>query len=114
MMPIEKEILPGTTRLVPMSDHDQRFKGLLREFFADFFRLFFAAWAERLDFTRVEWLDKEVFPEPPQGKRRFLDLVAKIATRQVVPSQRPGQNDSWIALIHIDIEHADTVAPFRP
>ncbi len=97
-----------------MSDHDQRFKTLLREFFAEFFLLFFAAWAERFNFTQIEWLDKEVFPEPPQGKRRFLDLVAKIATRQGVAGQRPGQQDSWIALIHVEIEHADTVAPLRP
>ena len=32
-----------------MCDHDQRFKTLLKEFFADFLRLFFAPWAERLD-----------------------------------------------------------------
>src|SRR5437016_14186823 len=106
MLPNGKAGLPGTTRNVPMADHDQRFKTLLREFFADFFYLFFAAWADRFDFSQIEWLDKEVFPEPPQGKRRFLDLVAKIATRQVVPGQRPGQQDSWIALIHVEIEHA--------
>src|SRR5712692_6379190 len=113
-MPNEARKLPGSARIKPMSDHDQRFKALLQEFFAEFFHLFFAAWAERFDFTHIEWLDKEVFPEPPQGKRRFLDLVAKVATKQVVPGQRPGQKDSWIALIHIEIEHADSAAPLRP
>jgi hypothetical protein len=102
------------TREKPMSDHDQRFKTVLRVFFPEFFRLFFATWAERFDFTQIEWLDKEMFPEPPQGTRRFLDVVAKVATRQVVPSQRPGQKDNWIALIHVEIEHDDTVARLRP
>jgi hypothetical protein len=38
-------------------DHDQRFKVLIREFFADFMRLFFATWASRFDFTEIDWLD---------------------------------------------------------
>jgi hypothetical protein len=97
-----------------MSDHDQRFKVVLQAFFAEFFRLFFPAWAERFDFSQIEWLDKELFPEPSQGKRRFLDLVAKVSTRQVAPGQRPGEKDSWIALIHVEIEHEEAVAPLRP
>ncbi|MFN4259071.1 MAG: hypothetical protein ACK4RK_07215 [Gemmataceae bacterium] len=48
-------------------DHDQRFKTLLRAFFADFMRLFFADWAERLDLSAIDWLDKEVFPIRPKG-----------------------------------------------
>jgi hypothetical protein len=48
-----------------MTDHDQRFKALIREFFGYFLRLFFADWADRLDCDAVEWLDKEVFPDPP-------------------------------------------------
>jgi hypothetical protein len=55
-----------------------------------------------------------VFPEPPEGKRRFLDLVAKVATKDIVPSQRPGQKDSRIALIHVELEHEDSVASLRP
>jgi hypothetical protein len=97
-----------------MSDHDQRFKTLLQEFFADFLRLFFAPWAERFDCTRVEWLTQEVFPDPPEGKRHVLDLVAKLPTRQAVPGQRTGEPESWLALIHVEIESPDTVAPLRP
>ena len=51
-----------------MADHDQRFKTLLREFFAEFVGLFFPDWAGRFDFGRVGWLDKEVFPDPPAGR----------------------------------------------
>jgi hypothetical protein len=48
-----------------MTDHDQRFKTLLHEFFAEFVDLFFHDWAERFDFTGLTWLDQEVFPDPP-------------------------------------------------
>jgi hypothetical protein len=97
-----------------MSDHDQRFKNLLREFFAAFFELFFPQWAARFDFSRVEWLEQEVFSDPPQGKRRSVDLVAKLPTRQAVPGPPPDQEEKWVALIHVEIEHRDTVAPLRP
>ena len=59
-------------------DHDQRFKVLIREFFADFLRLFFAEWAARVNLASVQWLDKEVLPNPPEGSRHLLDLVARI------------------------------------
>jgi hypothetical protein len=72
-----------------MLDHDQRFKTLIREFFRDFLALFFADWERRLDCDAAEWLDKEVFPDPPEGPRRILDLVAKVPTREVVPGKRP-------------------------
>jgi hypothetical protein len=36
-------------------DHDQRFKTLIREFFADFLHLFFRDWAARLDLRRA-WM----------------------------------------------------------
>jgi hypothetical protein len=96
-----------------MVDHDQRFKTLIQEFFGDFLRLFFAEWAERLDCDHVEWLDKEVFPDPPEGARHVLDLVAKINTRQPVPGQMPGEAASLMALVHIKIESPDKATPLR-
>src|SRR5262249_37916609 len=69
-------------------DHDQGFKLLLQEFLAEFFALFFPEWADRFDFTKVEWLDKEVFVDPPQGSHQFLDLVARLPTRLGVPTSR--------------------------
>jgi hypothetical protein len=96
------------------SDHDQRFKTLIQEFFADFLALFFTQWAERLDGAAVEWLHQEVFPDPPEGARRVLDLVGKLPTRQIVPGQRSGETNNWLALVHIEIESADKVSPLRP
>src|SRR5205807_732618 len=59
-----------------MADHDQQFKSLWKAFFAEFFQVFFPAWADRFDFPRVDWLEQEVFTDPPRGERRSLDLVA--------------------------------------
>jgi hypothetical protein len=96
-----------------MQDHDQRFKALIQEFFGDFLRLFFAEWAERFNCDEVEWLDKEVFPDPPEGARHVLDLVAKLPTRQAVPGQVSGEPENWLALVHVEIESPDKVTSFR-
>lgn len=97
-----------------MQDHDQRFKNLIREFFADFLQLFFAEWAARFDLTKVEWLDKEVFPEPPEGSRTIMDLVAKLPAREPTPGADLEAPQTWLALIHIEIESPDKAAPLRP
>jgi hypothetical protein len=97
-----------------MHDHDQRFKNLIREFFAEFLELFFADWAARFDCSQVEWLDKEVFPDPPEGTRSILDLVAKLPAREPTPGADSEQRQTWLALIHIEIESPDKVAPLRP
>jgi len=94
-------------------DHDQRFKHLIQLFFLEFLQLFFKNWAERLDAAKVEWLDKEVFIDPPEGERRILDLDGKLPTKAAVPGQRPGETESWLALVHIEIESPDRVAPLR-
>jgi hypothetical protein len=60
-------------------DHDQRLKILTREFLREFFALFFPLWVERFDFTKVEWLDKEVFLDPPQGEH-LREVTAMVKT----------------------------------
>ncbi len=96
-----------------MDDHDQRFKTLLREFFGQFFELFFPDWARQFDFSQVEWLDKEVFPDPPAGLRRSLDLVAKLPVKETQPDAVQEVGLEWLALVHVEVESADTVAPLR-
>ena len=97
-----------------MADHDQRFKNLLRAFFREFLLLFFPEWAARFDWSEVEWLDQEVFLDPPQGERRYLDLLAKLRTLEPVTGQRAGEADAELALIHVEIESPDKVRPLRP
>jgi hypothetical protein len=94
-------------------DHDQRFKSLIQEFFADFLQLFFAPWAARFDLTTVEWLDKEVLPDPPEGTRHVLDLVARIRTRESIAIEQPDRSDRWLALIHIEIESSDRITSIK-
>jgi hypothetical protein len=100
-----------------MVDHDQRFKLLLKAFFAEFFQTFFPQWADRFDFSRVDWLEQEVFTDPPRGERRSLDLVARVPLRPGVPppiSESGEPVDCWLTLIHIEIEARDSVTPLRP
>jgi hypothetical protein len=94
-------------------DHDQRFKVLLREFFGEFLQLFLPEWAPRFDFRQIDWLDKEFFTDVPQGERRTLDLLARLPTRQAIPTPGGEAAESWLALVHVEIEWADKVAPLR-
>jgi hypothetical protein len=96
-----------------MADHDQRFKVLLREFFAEFIQLRFPTWASHFDFRETEWLDQEVYSDPPQGQRQVVDLVARVPVRQELASQKPDNQERWITLVHVEVESDDTVAPLR-
>jgi hypothetical protein len=96
------------------TDHDQLMKALLRAFFADFLQLFFADWAARFDLSQVEWLDKELFPDPPGGSRHLLDLIAKLRTRAPVGGHDPATPDTWLALVHIEIESPDKTTLLKP
>lgn len=93
--------------------HDPRFKRLLQEFFAEFFWLFFPDWAERFIFPSVEWLDKELVSDALEGESRYVDVVAKLETRQPLPGPDGRSAESWLALVHVEIEAADSVAPLR-
>lgn len=94
-------------------DHDQRFKELLREFFADFMRLFFDPFARRFDLSAVEWLDKELFDDPPDGAKHVVDLVAKLrATEPINPTSV--DPTTWVALVHVEIESPDRTTLLKP
>jgi hypothetical protein len=75
--------------------HDQLFKELLRTFFREFMELFFPAVAARLDFSRVTFLDKEVFTDVPEGELRVPDVVAQVYTLDGVPE---------MVLMHVEVE----------
>jgi hypothetical protein len=94
------------------ADHDQRLKVLLKEFFEQFFRCFFPAWAERLDFGELTWLDKEVFLAPPQSERRQLDLVARLRVRPDAPP--PVDPTELLTLVHVEVESRESAQALRP
>ncbi len=94
-------------------DHDQRLKVLLKEFFEQFFLCFVPAWAERFDFTVIDWLDKELFLAPPQGGKRQLDLVARLRLRPGAPPPRAGVTD-LLVLVHVEVETRQSAVALRP
>jgi len=89
-----------------MAEHDQRFKVLLQEFLPEFLRLFFPERAELFDLEQVEWLDKELFVDPPQGDVLLLDLVARLHLRSA-------EREAALALVHIEVESRDAVVAIR-
>src|SRR5439155_15668794 len=105
----------GESRMSPpaATDHDQRLKVLLKEFFEQFFRCFFPVWAERFEFTAIDWLDKELFLAPPQGEKRQLDLVARLRLRPGALPPRVGVTD-LVALVHVELESRASARALRP
>ncbi len=80
-----------------MSRHDQLFKDLFRAFFPDLLLLADIDLAALLAADRgsgIKFLDKEVFLEVPEGRRREADLVAELSSPK----------SSQKILIHVEIE----------
>ena len=50
--------------------HDPLIKQFLQTFLPEFMKGFYPDVAARLDFSAVQWLDKESFPDPPSVNRR--------------------------------------------
>ena len=94
-------------------DHDQRFKGLIVEFFREFLYCFFPDWAARFDLDSVDWLTQEIFPDPPQGVRRALDLVCRLRLKPGVAPPFEGGAEGGLVLVHVEIESNDRIAGFR-
>jgi hypothetical protein len=65
-----------------MPRHDQLAKDLLRTFLADLLRLVDPRLAAALRPEDAVFLDKEVFTDWPEGKRREIDLLAEIPRRR--------------------------------
>jgi hypothetical protein len=96
-----------------MAEHDQRFKTLIREFFAELIALFFSKWVAALDFARLDWLDKELMPDPPAGQGFYADLVARVGSCEAIPALRPEEKASDSVLVHLEVEAEDRVTGVR-
>lgn len=103
-----------TPIIVIPEDHDQRFKALIREFFAEFLQLFFENWAKRFDLSNIVWLDTELLPDPPGGGRHVLDLVAKLRALEPIRENASGDSATWLALVHIEVESPDRTTAIKP
>jgi hypothetical protein len=89
-----------------MADHDQRMKGAVQAFLPEFVALAVPDWAGRFGFASTEWLQQEVFLNPPQGERRLLDLVARVALTQPV-------GEATEAILHVEIESGESLTELR-
>lgn len=78
-----------------MTDHDQFFKHLFQEFFEDLLRIVAPELASRLRVDEPEFLESELFTGFPTGKRRYLDLVARVGTLEGEPE---------LVLVHVEVE----------
>jgi hypothetical protein len=76
-------------------DYDQLCKSLLQTMFDDFMRLFFPQVAEQLILDSPEWLPTEMFVAPPEGERRYPDLIAKVRLRD---------GRTAVIVIHLEIQ----------
>ena len=94
-------------------DHDQRFKTLLHEFLPEFMELFLPEQAAVFDFSNIKWIEQEVFPDPPAGERRMVDVVAELFTKRPVAGQAGSPPQSWLSLIHVEIEARDSLTLIR-
>jgi hypothetical protein len=88
-----------------MTEHDQRFKELLKQFLPEFLHLFFPEQANLFDLGQVEWEDKEIFANPPHGDVLLLDLVARLRLRSAA--------EPALALVHIEVESREAVTALR-
>jgi len=75
--------------------HDQLFKRFFHEFLQDFLELFYSDVAARLNFATLEFLDKELFTDFPEGRVREADVVARVETHEGTPE---------LILVHIEIQ----------
>lgn len=80
-----------------MTRHDQLFKDLFRTFFPDLLRIADRDLADLIPPAgpgSITFLDKEVFLETPEGRRREADLVAALS----------GRRRRQEVLVHVEIE----------
>ena len=78
-----------------MTDHDQFFKNLFQEFFGDLLRIVAPELAEKLQVDAPTFLESELFTSFPEGRHRYLDLVARVSTVEGKPE---------VVLVHVEVE----------
>jgi hypothetical protein len=87
---------------------------LLRTFFADFLRLFFAQWGRVSICRRWNGLARSWPGGAPQAPLHSADMVAKIAARHPVAEMHDAESPPWLVPVHLDIESADQTMRIKP
>lgn len=88
-------------------DHDQQFKALIQAFLPEFMALAVPAWADRFDYRHAVWLDKEEFPDAVGGRRREVDLLARLKVRAPLRGSggsKAARGDRYLVLVHVEVD----------
>ena len=98
----------------PHEDHDQRLKEAVKSKFSDAIDLLLPEWLPLFDFSKLEWIEQEIFPDPPKGTRRSIDMPAKLPTLQPITaeSEEPPIR-ACVGLVHLELEAWDSIAFMR-
>jgi len=95
-----------------IEDHDQRFKLMLQEFFEDFMRLFCRSRRSSLILSRLIGLIKSFSPTHLLVAQH-ADLVAALQSKGQEALPNSVDRDATLALVHVEIESADSVESLR-
>ena len=98
----------------PQEDHDQRLKEAVKSKFSDAIDLMLPTWLPLFDFPKLEWIEQEIFPDPPKGSRRSIDILAKLPTLQPITdeSEEPPVQ-ACVGLVHLELESWESIAVMR-
>lgn len=87
-------------------DHDQRMKSAVESFAEELVRFAVPEWYPRFGFAKVDWKDKEVLPDPPEGERRDIDLLARVGVKEAAEG-------SESLLLHVEIDSGESLTRLR-
>ncbi len=98
----------------PQEDHDQRLKEAVKSKFSDAIDLMAPTWLPWFDFRRLEWIEQEIFPDPPKGTRRTIDILAKLpALKPITTAAEEPPAEACVGLVHLELEGWDPIAVMR-
>jgi hypothetical protein len=101
-------------RLMTQEDHDQRLKEAVKSKFSDAIELLAPTWVAWFDYAKLEWIEQEIFSDPPKGERRAIDILAKMPTTKpitTVGGEPPAQ--ACVGLVHVELEGWDPIPVMR-
>jgi hypothetical protein len=95
-------------------DHDQRLKEAVKSKFSDAIELLVPEWVALFDYARIEFLEQEIFSDPPKGPRRAIDILARLpTTKPITTAAEEKPKEECVGLVHVELEGWDSIAEMR-
>lgn len=79
------------------TDHDRRFKVLIRTFFDEFLAAFFPNVYQSIDLSEKKFLSEELFPDLIEGEKKRADIMAEA---------RMKSDKDVILIIHLEAQNS--------